>query len=80
MTHDEARRLLECVYPEQRDRAPFAATLLRRLVDGEPIGRLLSEAVRHSAPPAPNSADATPVADKLPDTLPTGRPARPTET
>jgi hypothetical protein len=74
VTHDEIRRVLEVVYPEQRDRAPFAATMLRRLIDGVPIGRLLAEAVRTDTPPA-LAADET----ALPETLRTGRLGRPHE-
>ncbi|HEU4537184.1 MAG TPA: hypothetical protein VFS00_23855 [Polyangiaceae bacterium] len=74
MSHDEIRRVLEVAFPELRERAHAVATLLRRLVDGEPLARILAEAVRLFAPAAPpaSEADATP----LPPTLPTGKPTR----
>lgn len=74
MTQSEAQRLLEAMYPEHRERAPGAARLLRRWVDGEPVGRLVAEACRASAPtePPPSGDD-----DRMPDTQPTGAWGRP---
>ncbi|HEU4409424.1 MAG TPA: hypothetical protein VFS43_29470 [Polyangiaceae bacterium] len=71
---DELERLLAALYPELRERAGKAATYVFRLVGhGEPVGRLLAELVRASAPTLPpGPADETPV----PPTVPTG-PKRP---
>ncbi len=66
--YDEIVRLLEVHYAEHRARAPRAAHAIFRLVEGEPIGRLVAEAIRSSAPTLPPPADDTPV----PSTKPLG--------
>lgn len=79
MHYDEACRLLMALYPEHRERAALGARLLRRLVDGEPIGRLLAEVDPVSAPtepPGPFAPDDEPMPETLP-AGPAGRPGRP---
>lgn len=68
--YEDMRRLLEGLYPEPhlRTRAPRAANYLFRLVgNGEPIGRLLAELVRASAPtiPPPRAAADSPIPETL---------------
>ncbi len=70
--YDDLEKLVTALYPEPelRARAPRAATYLFRLVgDCEPVGRLVAEVVRQSAPTLPPpAADLSPI----PATLPTG--------
>ncbi len=67
---DDIERLVEALYaePHLRARAPKAASYIFRLVgNGEPIGRLLQEVVRASAPtiPPPRPAESSPIPDTL---------------
>lgn len=67
--YNDIERLLTALYPDARARAPRAATMVFRLLNGEPISRLCAEVVRASSPtiPPPPAAESSPIPPTLPD-------------
>ncbi len=68
--YSDLRKLCAALHPEARERTDKDASYIFRLIDGEPVGRLVAELVRASAPtmPPPREAETSPI----PDTLPLG--------